>query len=181
MFSERYDKMPKNEMNIYTQQMRQGVFSERYDKMPKKELKIYTQQPRQTVGYGLDGPGFETQWTQEIYLSSNNIQTGIVDPTGSSSVYTHWGSFPGVKRPEREDQHSPPPTTEVNPLNSELNPICHLLALLGVHHFLHVSRIRVKSLTLRLLMSYIYMEHPFLMFLDHTHRRTTVGRTPLDE
>ena len=30
-------------------------------------------------------------------------------------------------------------------------------------------------------MSYIYMEHLFLMFLDHTHRRTTVGRTPLDE
>ena len=30
-------------------------------------------------------------------------------------------------------------------------------------------------------MSYIYMEHPFLMFLDHTQRRTTVGRTPLDE
>ena len=30
-------------------------------------------------------------------------------------------------------------------------------------------------------MSYIYMEHPFLMFLDHTQRRSTVGRTPLDE
>jgi len=89
----------------------------------------------------------------------------------------------------------------VNPLNAELNPICPLLALLGVHHFLHVSRIRVKSLTPRLLMSYIYiyiyiymyiyicvyiyiyiyMEHLFLMFLDHTQRRTTVGRTPLDE
>ena len=25
------------------------------------------------------------------------------------------------------------------------------------------------------------MEHQFLMFLDHTQRRTTVGRTPLDE
>jgi len=37
------------------------------------------------------------------------------------------------------------------------------------------------SLTLRRLMSYIYMEHPFLMFLDHTQRRSTVGRTPLDE
>ena len=76
-----------------------------------------------------------------------------------------------------------------NPLNAELNPICYLLALLGPHHFLHISRIRVKSLTLRLLMSYIYiyiyiciyMEHQFLMFLDHTQRRTTVGRTPLDE
>ena len=38
-----------------------------------------------------------------------------------------------------------------------------------------------QVLTLRLLMSYIYMEHLFLMFLDHTQRRTTVGRTPLDE
>jgi len=27
-----------------------------------------------------------------------------------------------------------------------LNPICHLLALLGAHHILHVSRIRVKLL-----------------------------------
>jgi len=41
------------------------------------------------------------------------------------------------------------------PLNPELNPICYLLALLA-HHFLHVTRISVKSLTLRLLMSYIY-------------------------
>jgi len=32
-----------------------------------------------------------------------------------------------------------------NPLNAVLNPICHLLALLGVHHILHVSRIRVKK------------------------------------
>ena len=38
-----------------------------------------------------------------------------------------------------------------------------------------------QGLTLRRLMSYIYMEHPFLMFLDHTQRRSTVGRTPLDE
>jgi len=50
-------------------------------------------------------------------------------------------------------------------------------------------------LTLRLLMSYIYIyiyiyiciyiyiyiKRIFLMFLDHTQRRTTVSRTPLDE
>jgi len=73
--------------------------------------------------------------------------------------------------------------TTINPLSPELNPICYLLALLGAHHFLHVSRIRVKLLTFGLLMSYIYIytEHPFLMFLDHTQRRSTVGRTPLDE
>jgi len=39
----------------------------------------------------------------------------------------------------------------LNPLNPELNPICYLLALLA-HHFLHVSRIMVIALTLRLLM-----------------------------
>jgi hypothetical protein len=35
--------------------------------------------------------------------------------------------------------------TVLNPLNAELNPICHLLALLEAHHILHVSRIRVKG------------------------------------
>jgi len=44
----------------------------------------------------------------------------------------------------------------INPLNPELNFICYILALLGAHHFLHVSRIRVKLLTFRRLMSYIY-------------------------
>ena len=44
----------------------------------------------------------------------------------------------------------------INPLKPELNPICYLQALLGAHHFPHVSRIRVKSLTFRRLMSYIY-------------------------
>ena len=43
-----------------------------------------------------------------------------------------------------------------NPLNPELNPICYLLALLGAHYFLHVSKIRVKLLTFRRLMSNIY-------------------------
>ena len=32
-----------------------------------------------------------------------------------------------------------------NHLKAELNPICHLLALLGTHHILHVSRVRVKG------------------------------------
>jgi hypothetical protein len=31
-----------------------------------------------------------------------------------------------------------------NPLNAELNPICHLMAFLGAHLILHVSRIRVN-------------------------------------
>jgi len=31
-----------------------------------------------------------------------------------------------------------------NPLNAELNPICHLLGLLGAHHILHFSGVRVN-------------------------------------
>jgi len=33
----------------------------------------------------------------------------------------------------------------INPLIAELNPICHLLALLEAHHILHVNRIRVNK------------------------------------
>ena len=61
--------------------------------------------------------------------------------------------------------------------NSE--SITYFLFFIVPTHALHYT------LTLRRLMSYIYiyiyMEHPFLMFLDHTQRRSTVGRTPLDE
>jgi len=32
----------------------------------------------------------------------------------------------------------------VNPLHAELNPTCHLLVLLGSHHILHFSKVKVK-------------------------------------
>jgi hypothetical protein len=60
-----------------------------------------------------------------------------------------------------------------NPLNVEINPICHLLALLGAHHILHVSRIRVKLLKiLPLSAQYIYSLLMFVvnnrnLFLDN--------------
>jgi hypothetical protein len=34
---------------------------------------------------------------------------------------------------------------QINPLNTELNHICHLVALLAAHRILHVSRIKVKA------------------------------------
>ena len=37
---------------------------------------------------------------------------------------------------------------QINPLNAELNPIRHLLALVGARHIVHVSRIRVKKMSL---------------------------------
>ena len=62
-------------------------------------------------------------------------------------------SSPGIRG---DTSSTPLCVCYINPLNPELNPICYLLALLA-HHFLHVSGILVKSLTLRLLMSYIYI------------------------
>jgi len=62
----------------------------------------------------------------------------------------------------------------INPLKPELNPICYLLAVLGTHHFLHVSRTRVKSLTLRLLMSYIYI---YIYIYTHTAPILDVSRS----
>jgi len=49
------------------------------------------------------------------------------------------------------------PYHQINPLNPELNSICYLVALLGAYHFLHISRIRVRSLIFRLLMAYTYI------------------------
>jgi len=39
------------------------------------------------------------------------------------------------------------PLTNFNPLNAELNPICHLLALLGGATIVVISRLRVNVTT----------------------------------
>jgi hypothetical protein len=45
----------------------------------------------------------------------------------------------------RHTSRRKPEIALINPLNAKLIPICHLLALLGVHHILHVSGIRVNE------------------------------------
>ena len=69
--------------------------------------------------YGLDGHGIELQWGARFYTPVHTVP----------GDYPSYGYrvIPGL-----------------SPLNAELNPICHLLALLGAHHILHFSRIRVK-------------------------------------
>ena len=42
----------------------------------------------------------------------------------------------------------------INPLNAELNPICHLLTLLGAHPIYHISRTRVKKMQIYKLIYY---------------------------
>ena len=84
--------------------------------------------------------------------------------------------------------YSPSYEAALNPLKAELNPICCLLALLGAHHFLHVGKIRVKSLTLRLLMScvcvcvcvcvyiYIYIYGAPILDVSRSHTTTHHSR-----
>jgi len=61
-------------------------------------------------------------------------------------------NFDGATTPSQSQVEVQSVALTFNPLNAELNPICYLLALLGAHHFLHVSRIEVKLLTFRRLM-----------------------------
>jgi hypothetical protein len=44
-----------------------------------------------------------------------------------------------------------------NPLNAKLNPICHLLVLLGAHPILYISRIRVKPNILLFMIIYYHV------------------------
>jgi hypothetical protein len=50
-----------------------------------------------------------------------------------------------VQRVSGEGSFTGDPGRYVKPLNADLNPICHLLALLGAHPILHISKIRVKK------------------------------------
>jgi len=42
----------------------------------------------------------------------------------------------------------------LSPLNAKLNPICHLLALLGAQHILHVSRIKYIYIYIYIILYY---------------------------
>ena len=53
----------------------------------------------------------------------------------------------------------------INPLNAELNPICHFPALLRGHPILHVSRIRVKC---------IVTLYPVMFFLPSVQVKTLI-------
>ena len=67
-------------------------------------------------------------------------------------------TFPILRRNERDIKYIHRSSCKVPimlvrflTLNAELNPVCHLLALLGAHHILRVFRIRV---TLKLFSKY---------------------------
>ena len=90
-------------------------------------------------------------------------------PGGKMAWPWCWPSTPIQRRGERKCRAIPPHETSVKfvvccRLNSSFNNT--LLILRRLMSYIYI---------------YIYMEHPFLMFLDHTQRHSTVGRTPLDE
>ena len=58
--------------------------------------------------------------------------------------YCIYNSLPPVHIMNQVNPVHAPSTHFFNPLNANLNPISHLLALVGAHHILHVSRVRVK-------------------------------------
>jgi hypothetical protein len=56
--------------------------------------------------------------------------------SSTNQSYRNWGKGVGLGGCDLP--------SSLNPLHTKLNPICHMLALLGAHHILHISRIRVK-------------------------------------
>jgi hypothetical protein len=90
--------------------------------------------------YGLDGLGIESRWGRD---SPHPPRTAL----GPTQLPIKWYRVfsPGVNRAGCGVACWFPFSAEINPLNAELNPICHPLALLGAHPILHISRIRVKE------------------------------------
>ena len=60
-----------------------------------------------------------------------------------------------------------------NPLNAELNLICHLLALLEAHHILHISRIRVNHCSRRKMAAKFTLRIRAILNFEQE-----IGRTP---
>ena len=100
--------------------------------------------------FGLNTCTINTKWAWSFILRITRYVEvrGLTHRIHGTRSGPSWGTSVGSVNPKFP--------LLFNPLNPELNPICYLLALLGAHHFLYVSRISVKLLTFRRLMSYIY-------------------------
>jgi hypothetical protein len=64
---------------------------------------------------------------------------------------------PGFKRPCCEAEHQTLSVGELNPLNAELNPICHLLILLGYSTFMGPCIVSISNKMQRRTV-YLYLE-----------------------
>ena len=78
--------------------------------------------------------GTESCWKTYSWPLKKVMLRCFTTPCSTSSWYT-------------QTPVSPLSLDNINPLNAELNPICHLLALLGGTTIVVVSRLRVKAVT----------------------------------
>jgi len=98
----------------------------------------------EALHYKPEGRGFDSRMYHWNFYWHNSS-----DCTMAPGLYQHhssWRNLPGhrhgklfIGRPCKKRAND-----LLNPLNAELNPICHLLALLWAHTILHVSRINVN-------------------------------------
>jgi len=93
-------------------------------------------------------------WRLHMFSAAYRSSSGVLTAFAASGLHMH--VVTGRSQVWVGTHTTMHGSMNINPLNPKLNPICYLLALLGAHHFLHVSRIRVKLLIFRLLMSYVY-------------------------
>ena len=80
----------------------------------------------------MESAGIENEWNHDSTPSNATIYSLNITIPLDQTTYT-------ITRPCVAPRGRP-----VNPLNAELNPICHLLTLLGAHHIFHVSGLRVN-------------------------------------
>jgi hypothetical protein len=92
------------------------------------------------ISYGLDGPGFESWYDQEIFLFCSRSRPAAV-PT-QPLIQLLLDLFSGVKRPGRDVNHSPPPSAEVNEWRFTSAPNPRLRAWTGTN-LPFTERIRV--------------------------------------
>jgi len=74
---------------------------------------------------------------------STSIYTGL-NPCVTVCHHSSTGLYRSLSAQRLSERIEELRHEDFNPFNAELNPICHLLALIGAHHILHVSRIRIK-------------------------------------
>jgi hypothetical protein len=81
---------------------------------------------------------------RNIRVAYNSFNIKTVDLHGSSESVRFHGTIMRKLSSHSNLCGSQQSVSFFNPLNTKLNPICHLLALVGVHHILHVSNVRVN-------------------------------------
>ena len=127
-------------------------------------IKLFTALKTYTINFyplrSCDHPTFYTHAHTHIYIyvcaciyiythtHTHTVGTARTNVIGSRTsfviAYNEIHVFRGKHIQAHSLDQSYHPTQPSGPLKTDLNAICHLLALLGVHHNFHVSGLRVK-------------------------------------